>query len=813
MDKTKNRFTFKIILSYVTLGVLALVVGFFLYSEFKFLLKTNTTTTEDEKFIETGTLINQVYETDGFSRLALLTGEESDFELYQQKADSLFNKIEEIKTLTDIQFQKQQLDYVKELLLQKTKNIEQLRILKLTNSKDSSFDDIAEEFNKLESSMGKLTVETFINNPNDLTERERRIWSNYVEYLNQSEERDTATVKTKVVDSMITATRFILAEAKRENSKSREALQQKENELIRNDLNISAQLRQIITAFDAEIARKNQIQATKKSASVDRTSTILKYSGVLGIFIILLFTYIILNDFFKAERFKISLKKSKDYSEELLKSREQLISTVSHDLKTPLNTIVGYSDLIENTDLTEKQLYYVNQITNSSLYVTKLVDDLLDFSKLEAGKLHIETIPFSLESIIQQTVETSKDVHQQKNVAIHLYVDQAISNQVFESDPLRIRQILSNLIGNAFKFTEEGSVTVYAKILEQKAQEFEIEIKVVDTGIGISKEKQELIFKEFQQAEADTIKRFGGNGLGLAISRKLTNLLHGTLTVDSTPNQGSTFTLVLPLKLSESKLKSEITTLTKAVKSLTVVVIDDDTSMTKLLEELFGQMNITCHSFNAFEDFVASQNFEYDFVLTDVEMPKTNGFQVLEQLKRHFKANYNGQPIVAMTGSREYTVRSFKEQGFSGLLHKPFPKEKLYSALNQLFPEHMGIPIKIESEKETTQQSTLFNLSLLNSFLSTEDALEEVLFSFYNEVNIDLQRMALAVKTEDYTAVNDIAHKMLTLTRQLEAKEVVKILDVLEYVTQENLRQETLTSLFNSLQEKVENLVTALKNR
>ena len=123
MDKTKNRFTFKIILSYVTLGVLALVVGFFLYSEFKFLLKTNTTTTEDEKFIETGTLINQVYETDGFSRLALLTGEESDFELYQQKADSLFNKIEEIKTLTDIQFQKQQLDYVKELLRSATMKV------------------------------------------------------------------------------------------------------------------------------------------------------------------------------------------------------------------------------------------------------------------------------------------------------------------------------------------------------------------------------------------------------------------------------------------------------------------------------------------------------------------------------------------------------------------------------------------------------------------------------------------------------------------------------------------------------------------
>ena len=519
MAKTKNRFTFKIILSYLVLGALAVVVGYFIYSEFKNYLINPSEKTEEKKFFATGSLINLVYEADSFSRLALLTQKEEDYKKYVSLSDSLFEKIENIKLLTNDDYQKRQLDSVRELLTEKKKNIDQLRILKITNSKDTSLDDILNEFKKLDTSMGKLTLETFVENPDALTPKERSFWNSYIEIINQNNEVDTTKVQARMVDSMLAQSHYLVAEAKRENSRARRSLQEKENELIRNDLTLSSQLRRIITDFEAENIKLNDLEKANREASVDRTVTILQGAAVVGFIIILLFTYFILSDFFRAERFKKSLEKAKLYAEDLLKIREQLIATVSHDLKTPLNTIVGYTGLMENTPLSEKQNRYIHQITAGSQYVSKLVDDLLDFSKLEAGKLQMESVPFSLENLLQQTAKMYEDMYSEKPVALVLHIDSTLQGNVYESDPLRIQQILNNLVGNAFKFTEEGSIII--KAMQEKANKNQINLRidVVDTGIGISEEKQQLIFKEFTQAEADTSKKFGGYGLGLAISK------------------------------------------------------------------------------------------------------------------------------------------------------------------------------------------------------------------------------------------------------------------------------------------------------
>src|SRR5699024_2819157 len=196
---------------------------------------------------------------------------------------------------------------------------------------------------------------------------------------------------------------------------------------------------------------------------IERAGKILRYTGVIGMIIIVLFSYYILSDFFRAERFKKNLEKSKLYTERLLKNREQLISTVSHDLKTPLNTVSGYSQLFRNTPLTKKQEYYLSQIDSSSNFISHLVNDLLDFSKLEIGKVTLESIPFSLENIIRESGINIKQVHRDSNVELIIEITEDIKNTVFESDPLRIKQILNNLIGNAFKFTEEGYVKIEAK--------------------------------------------------------------------------------------------------------------------------------------------------------------------------------------------------------------------------------------------------------------------------------------------------------------------------------------------------------------
>lgn len=767
------------------MGALAVLVSIFLYSEFKDFTAESAVNTGEKKFIETGTLINLVYETDGFSRLALLTENDADFKKYRAKTDSLFRKIEEIKSLTVNDFQIKQLDSVNSLLKEKNRNIEQLRILRLTNQKDTSLDDIMREVRKLEATVGLNSVESLIRNPSKLSNRERKIWQNYADYLNRDATRDTSTIKSKTVDSMLLASRYIVAEAKKENSRIRESLMQKENELIRNDLNISERLREIIGSFDREITKNNNLEKLQRAASMDRTKQILKFAGILGGIVVLLFSYFILSDFFRAERYKKNLEESKNYAESLLKSREQLISTVSHDLKTPLNTISGYADLFENSTLSEKQKYYLAQITSSSYFISHLVDDLLDYSKLEAGKLPIESVPFSLENIIVEAGNSVQQQYPQKPVELKILISNEIKNQIFESDPLRIRQIINNLMSNAFKFTEAGSVEIKVEEIDKKDKISTVQIVVIDTGIGISKEKQQLIFNEFTQAETEIAHKFGGSGLGLAISKKLTELLGGTLKVESILGEGSSFILKLPLKNSERVLSKAIPKEPNSFYGLKAVIIDDDEAMRALLKEIFEQMNIATAAFSSFENFRnLKDNFDFDFVLTDIQMPQIDGFSVLKRLKKGEIPSYKNQPIIAMTGNTEHSRDFYFENGFSEMLPKPFSRQELVAVLVKIFPKRGNFSTEKaieEIHQINPSDIEIFDLSLLKSFLNTPEALEEVLLVFNAQTEKDLQHINNSITEKDTKTITEIAHRMLTMFRQLKAKKVIPILEKMEF--------------------------------
>lgn len=822
MATSKNKFTFKIILSYLVLGALSVLVGFFLFSEFEKLTSDSVKSLGEKKFIETGTLINLVYEADGFARLALLTGSDDDFEKYMLKTDSLFLKIKEIKSLSTNDFQLKQLDSVKTLLIEKNQNIEQLRILALTNKKDTSLDEIMKEVQKLEASIGLISVETLFKDPSKLSKKERRIWQSYADYLNSNPARDTSTVKSKTVDSMLTASKYIVSEAKKKNSQISEDLRQKENELIRNDLNISERLREIISSFDAEIAKNNNLENQMRTASIRRTGQILKFAGILGGIVILIFSYFILSDFFKAERFKQNLEESKNYAESLLKGREQLISTVSHDLKTPLNTISGYAELFKNSALSEKQKYYLSQITSSSHFISHLVDDLLDYSKLEAGKLPVENIPFSLENIIVEAGNAVKQVYPHKPVELKIGISDSIKGEIFESDPLRIRQIVNNLVGNAFKFTDRGSVSLEVKELKSSEHISTVEISVIDTGIGISKEKQEVIFNEFTQAESGIAHKFGGSGLGLAIAKKLTKLLKGSLKVESELGSGSCFILTLPLKKSRRILSKSTPEKQHMFGGIKGVIIDDDPAMRSLLKEILEQMEITSENFSGFsefKDFYSNSESSLkdpeniDFILTDIQMPGTDGFSVLKKLENSDINSFKNKPVIAMTGSREHTREFFAEKGFAGILRKPFSKEELVEVLLQVFPEHSlslqiyGLDTPIKNKSRTNQK---FNLSLLESFLNTPAALKEVLDIFNSQTEVDLRTIEHAVLRGDIQTIKETAHRMLTMFRQLQAVEAIPILERMEEYSANDVDESQLSNDLEQLNIKTKELLKEL---
>jgi len=810
MINPKNKFTFKIILSYLILGALSIVIGFFIYSEYNRFTTENSEVFSEQKYVETGTLINLVYETDGFSRLALLTESDSDFDKFNAKTQLLFKKIEDLKDLTNNAFQRKQLDSIKMLLAEKNQNIEQLRILRLTNSEDTSLDDILSEVKKLENTLGKNSVETLHKDPSSLTRRERRIYEAYADYLNSN--RNIEASDPKKVDSILSASRFIVSEAKRANSAIRSSLKEKENELINNDLKISARLRGIISSFDREIAKNVNSDKLQKDESLKRTSNILRIGGIIGAIFILVFTYIILTDFFKAEKFKRNLEKEKNYSEALLKSREQLISTVSHDLKTPLNTISGYSELFEKSNLSQKQKNYLKQIISSSHFIGHLVDDLLDFSKLEAGKLPLEKLPFSLENIINQSGQAIKDQYLEKPVQLKIEIAETVKNVFYESDPFRIQQIINNLVGNAFKFTASGSVAIQVNQLKAANDLKTIEIKVIDTGIGISEEKQDIIFAEFTQAESDTAHKFGGSGLGLAISKKLATLLNGTLTVASQLGQGSIFTLTLPLQIAKGDFVEKEIKSTAKIKDLKALVLDDDQAMLTMLTETLQQLNISCIGYTDFKHIEGSDVSSVDFVLTDVQMPETDGFEVLKKVNSGALRLNEIPPVIAMTGSREHPHDFFLKTGFAEMLPKPFGREELIHIVEKLFPNKVKITHNGSSSTKESVDTEHYSLKLISSFVNTPAAINQVLDVFYEQTKTDMEDLKMYINTKNLEGIKNITHRMLSMFRQLLAKNCVPLLEDMEIKNYNSLQNDELQQDYNELNLNVEELLAAMKN-
>lgn len=813
MTTSKNKFTFKIILSYLALSTLFIMAGAFLFSEFENLSSGTDFEKEEKKIVETGTLISQVYKTDGYSRLALLTENEADYEQYIAKNDSLFEKIEALKAITTDEFQQKQLDSVKSLLKEKNNNIEQLRILRLTNRKETTLDDIMEEVRKLEASVGLTSVEAMVKEPSKLTPRERKIWQSYADYLNQNKTRDTAMVKSKVVDSMLMASRYIVAEAKKENSRIRSSLIQKENELIRNDLNISERLRTIITSFDKEITRKKDLEDQQKSASIRKTGQILKYSGILALILILIFSYIILSDFFKAERFKKNLEKSKSYTESLLKSREQLIYTVSHDLKTPLNSIQGYTELLRNSPVTAKQQQYLHQISSGSEFISRLVSDLLDYSKLEAGKLTIEKIPFSLSSVLTEVGKSVQELYAHKPIRLKIEIPPSVQEKIYEGDPLRLKQIIYNLTGNAFKFTKEGEVKIVVKPLGKVGQVENLSISVIDTGIGIPEEKLDLIFEEFTQADPAIAQNFGGSGLGLSISGKLIELMEGTISVTSELGKGSNFQLTIPLKIlkSENRKTDQVIKTKQVSENLKLVIIEDDPALCRLLQEVLEQLGIEVRIFRSFENFKKEdlRKFRYHCIITDIQLQETNGFEILRTLQTENLKNYKNQPVVAMTGSRIYPDSYFYKKGFSALLKKPFSKDDLVQTLLLLFPDQHQLLEKntVDFPGTVSSAGSVLDLRLLQSFVNSPEAVCKVLKNFETQTDTDMEVLRKAFEEGDKKTIKDTAHRMLTMFRQLQIQKAIPILEKLD-ASEENfdlLRREftELLAIYSTVKEEL----------
>lgn len=792
MADKKSYIPIKVLLSYLALIGLVATVGWILYSENIVFSKTGATiANENDKVLKVSNLLSNIYKNEGYARMTLQSDSESDLTNYILHTDSLKSEIESFKAYIQNPKQITLLDTVKVLLNKKVNTIRDLKIVKQQANNEETVQRAINKITQMEGSLRKLQMKDLVKNPNELGEYQRSVLQKMVAVLNQNIPDDSSnTLTQKALDSMLVVSKTALSDVVRTNAAKNKTLAVQEQKLQQNEVSISEQLRKILNIIEREIIRNTTETNIQQEASLQKTNQIVTYAAIAGFILTVFFSILILSDFSKTESYKKQLEAANLKTRKLLKDREQLISTVSHDLKTPLSTIVGYSELLGNSDLSPKQLHYNKNIKGSSQYISKLVQDLLDFTKIESGKIVIENLPFFLPNSIDEVAKSIQAVYAQKDIVLNIEVDLALQKSIV-SDPFRLRQILSNLIGNAYKFTEKGTITISAKIIENL-----IQISISDTGIGIKESSQNLIFEEFTQANDGIEKVFGGTGLGLTIAKKMTETLNGTLSLRSQYGQGSTFTIELPLVWASTEFVTAAPIENTSISSLTrqIIIIDDDLNLLALTAEVLKQKNHIVHSFStAMEALKAIPNLDFDCVITDIQMPVLDGFGFMEQLQQ--LESYKDQPVLAVTGRSDLDIKIYEKAGFSAVVQKPYSPSVLLERLEDLFKTTEKVTF---TYSQNLTSKTDYSLTKLKAFLPNDDiALREVLNAFVKNTHESLLVLRQGINEKNVGAVQEISHRMYPMFAQIEATEIADLLNTLSNETLELDEIEIINSALN----------------
>ncbi len=409
---------------------------------------------------------------------------------------------------------------------------------------------------------------------------------------------------------------------------------------------------------------------------------------VLGVATIILLSFLYWNrrlswELIHRRKIEAELYSAKGEAEQATKAKSEFLANMSHEIRTPMNSVIGMGHLLRKTELTKQQSDYIDNMQASSKALLTLIDGILDFSKGEAGKLQLDSTPFSLLETIQQVIDNLETQAAKKALKLSFYIDKDIPDNL-RGDPQKIAQILRNFGANAIKFTQSGEVTIAVSLLNLFGKTVKLCFTIKDTGVGISKQQQKLLFKPFSQGDSSISRRYGGTGLGLVINKQLADLMNGKISFDSTFGKGSSFYFKVPLQVCESPIPEDKTPQLSAIPELSklhVLLVDDDALNCLIAKEfllVFGVSVTIAENGQIALDTLQKQAI--DIVLLDIQMPVLDGYQTIKAIRRNKK--WTHLPVIALSAHALATERDKSlAAGMNDYLSKPVDPEQLRNML------------------------------------------------------------------------------------------------------------------------------------
>ncbi len=598
---------------------------------------------------------------------------------------------------------------------------------------------------------------------------------------------DTILEPTSSKDSLQQKIRMATEEKRLQRRKT---IRRTSTKYQRMNTQLTARMDTLIKQYEEEMTLRARQDAELQQEVRMRSARIIAGIAIGAVLLSAFFLILIMRDISRSNRYRRELEIANRRAEDLLVAREKLMLAITHDFKAPLGSIMGYTELLSRLTEDERQRFYLDNMKSSSEHLLKLVSDLLDFHRLDLNKAEVNRVTFNPSQLFDEIYVSFEPLTAAKGLTLQCHVASELNGK-YISDPLRLRQIVNNLVSNAVKFTQKGEITLTATYESSK-----LTIAIADTGKGMATEDRERIFQEFTRLSGAQGEE--GFGLGLSIVKKLVTLLEGKISVESTLGEGSCFTVVLPLypigeSIMESKPASESETMdmdegaivVPSMKVIRVLLIDDDKIQLSLTAAMLKQHGIDAVCCEQLEELIEQlRTSVFDVLLTDIQMPAINGFDLVKLLRASNIPQAKTIPVIAVTARSEMDKAVLHEHGFAGCLHKPFTVKELLLTVNE------GQLSADEAHITEDMGNTGINFSALTAYSEDDsEAAYSIIQTFIEETKKNIERMQQALADKETDGIAAMAHKLLPLLTLIGASEAIAPLKYLE-----SCRGESFTS-------------------